>query len=345
MLHKIALIGFGNVAQGLIEILYNKVDSLRENLGLEIQIVAVSRRSGSLYQPDGLNLEALLNLAQTNGSLADYPDYDGLKRDWDSLKLIQESKADTIVELSYTNLDTGQPAIDYCKAAFATGKHVVSCNKGPVVLAYPELSQLAQHHGVQFFFEGTVMSGTPALRLPIVALPGNQILGIKGILNGTTNYILSEMENGLDYQTALKQAQDLGYAEADPTADVEGHDALGKVVILANVLLDAPLTSADVECQGISQLTAADIAAAKEQQKRWKLIGRIKREQGWLTATVKPEMLPLSDPLANVMGATNAITYDCDLMGPITLIGAGAGRVETGYSVLVDLINLAGGGR
>jgi homoserine dehydrogenase len=151
------------------------------------------------------------------------------------------------------------------------------------------------------------------------------------------------MEEGLSYEAALQQAQALGYAEADPTADVEGYDAMSKVVILANVVMDFPLTKTDVSCQGISQLTPADIERAKSEGKRWKLIGRIKKEEGRVVASVKPDAIPLTDPLAGVMGVTNAITYDCDLLGPITLVGAGAGSVQTGFAMLIDLINIARG--
>jgi homoserine dehydrogenase len=151
------------------------------------------------------------------------------------------------------------------------------------------------------------------------------------------------MEAGSSYETALKQAQELGYAEADPTADVEGYDTLSKVLILANVLLEIPLKKADVERQGINQLQSAQIEQARAEGKRWKLIGAVKREGGQVSASVKPEMIPLTDPLARVMGATNAITYETDLMGPVTLIGAGAGSVETGFSILSDLINIERG--
>jgi homoserine dehydrogenase len=214
-------------------------------------------------------------------------------------------------------------------------------NKGPVALAYAELAQLAEANGVRWGFEGTVMSGTPALRMPLTALAGNDVSEVRGIFNGTTNYILTKMEEGMSYADALTQAQELGYAEADPTADVEGHDALGKVVILANVIMNAPLTKDDVACQGISRLTLEDIDQAKAAGKRWKLIARCRKEDGGqVTASVGPEMVPLTDPLAGIMGATNAITYECDLAGPITLVGAGAGRVETGFSILIDLINI-----
>jgi homoserine dehydrogenase len=148
------------------------------------------------------------------------------------------------------------------------------------------------------------------------------------------------MEEGLSYAAALQQAQELGYAEADPTADVEGYDAAGKVVILANVIMNVPLSQAEVSCRGISHLTNADIQRAKAEGKRWKLIGRVKKEGGRAVASVQPEAIPLADPLAGVMGANNAITYVCDLMGPVTLIGAGAGSVQTGFALLIDLINI-----
>lgn len=342
MPHKVALIGFGTVGQGFAEILRDRGDLLRDNVGLDAQIVAVSTlHRGSLYHPGGLDVAQLLKVADDGGQLAAYPDAPGLERDWDNLKIIRDGNADSIVEISYTDIDTGQPALDHCRAAFANGKHVVMANKGPIALAYDELSALAEKNGVRWGFEGTVMSGTPALRLPLVTLAGNDISEIRGIFNGTTNFILTQMENNMGYTQALQQAQDLGYAEADPTADVEGYDALGKVVILANVIMGVPLTTDNIPCQGISQLTLEDVTQAKAASKRWKLLGRIKKEGNQVSASVAPEMVPLDDPLANVMGATNAITYDCDLAGPITLIGPGAGKTETGYSILIDLINIA----
>lgn len=344
MPHKLALIGFGTVGQGLAEILRDKGDFLRNSLGFEAQIVAVSDLlKGAVYHPDGLDVAGLLEVVQATGKLDDYPDSPGLERGWDSFKTIRQSNADSIVEVSYTDIKTGQPAIDHCRAALESGKNVVMSNKGPVALAYTELSALAKKNGVRWGFEGTVMSGTPAIRMPLTALSGNEISEVRGIFNGTTNYILTKMEEGLSYEAALKQAQQLGYAEADPTADVEGYDALGKVVILANVVMNVPLTKEEVPCRGISHLTTADVERAKAGGKRWKLIGRVKKEGDRVVASVGPEMVPLSDPLAGIMGATNAITYECDLAGPITLVGAGAGRTETGFSILIDLINIERG--
>jgi homoserine dehydrogenase len=342
--HKLALIGFGVVGQGLAQILHDKQETLRQNHGFEARIVAVSTLSkGSLFHPEGLDIPKLL-AAVKSGNLAHYPDLPGLERDWDNLKIIRESNADTVVEVSYTILTTGQPAIDHCRAAIESGKHLVTTNKGPVALAYHDLAALAKAKGVRFGIKGTVMSGTPAIRVPLATLAGNEISEVRGIFNGTTNYILTKMEEGMDYEAALRQAQELGYAEADPTADVEGHDAAGKVVILANVVMNAPLKLEEVDCQGISHLTSVHIQQARAEGKRWKLIGRVKKVNNRVIASVKPEAIPMTDPLAGVMGATNAITYECDLSGPVTLVGAGAGRGETGFAILIDLINIARGG-
>ncbi|MFC0560862.1 homoserine dehydrogenase [Halalkalibacter alkalisediminis] len=344
MTHKIALLGFGVVGQGLAEILQDKGESLSSELGFDAKIVAISDvMKGSLYHPEGLDISHLLQAVKETGKLDSYPEAPGLVRGWDSFQTIRESNADTIVEITFTDVKTGQPAIDHCKAAFERKKNVVMSNKGPVSLAYQELVELAKKNGVRWGFEGTVMSGTPALRMPLVSLAGNDISEIRGILNGTTNYILTKMEEGLSYKDALAEAQALGYAEADPTSDVEGYDAQYKATILTNVLMNIPMKREEVECEGISHLTQQDIQWAKSEGKRWKLIAKCKKDGDKVIAKVGPEAIPLTDPLAGVLGAQNAITYDCDLAGPITLIGAGAGRKETGFSILIDLINMSRG--
>ncbi|HNS00802.1 MAG TPA: homoserine dehydrogenase, partial [Anaerolineae bacterium] len=202
------------------------------------------------------------------------------------------------------------------------------------------LDELAAAQGVLFRFEGTVMSGTPAIRLARSALAGSQISQMQGILNGTTNYILTQMEGGQSYADSLAEAQRLGYAEADPTADVEGWDAAGKAVILANVLMGGDLRVADVDRTGISGLSLADVEAARAAGERWKLIARVWQEDNVARASVRPTRLPLSHPLAGVSGAVNACTYTTDLLGDVTLVGPGAGRLETGYAVLGDLLEI-----
>jgi len=336
-MQKIALIGFGNVGQGLAEILRTKKASLKRRQKYEFSVVAISDfKLGSVFDPKGIDLKRALDAVQKKGSLDAYK---GGTHGWDAIKTIRESGADVVVELAFTDLATGQPAIKHCREALKQGMSVVTSNKGPAALAYPSLSRLAKKQGAHFYIEGTVMSGTPVLNLGMNDLAGNEFKSISGILNGTTNYMLSEMEKGMSYEAVLKKAQDLGYAEADPTGDVEGIDAAGKVCILANMFMDAKITPADVKRRGITRLKPADIEMAKKGGKRWKLIGSVKRRKnGEVEASVKPVMLPLDDPLAGVMGPTNAVTFDTDLLGKVTVVGPGAGRVETGYSILVDLL-------
>ncbi|ATG75505.1 homoserine dehydrogenase [Zobellella denitrificans] len=341
MAHNVAILGFGVVGQGLAEILHDKAASLREGLGFDARIVAVSDlMKGSLYHPHGLDIPELLKAVRTTGSLDSYPDEPGLVRGRDSFDTIRESNADTVVELTYTDGKTGQPAIDHCRLAFECKKNVVMSNKGPVSLAYESLARMAEAHGVRWGFEGTVMSGTPALRMPLVALSGNDISEVRGILNGTTNFMLTRMAEGVGYDDALAEAQAKGYAEADPTSDVEGYDAQYKTAILANVVMGIPLKREDILCRGIRDISPEDIARASREGKIWKLLARCRREGGSVQASVGPVAIPLTDPLAGVGGALNAITYECDLAGPITLIGPGAGKTETGYSILIDLINI-----
>lgn len=342
MTHKLAFIGFGVVGQGLAEILRDKKEVLKQEEGFEPEIVAISDlMKGSIYHPDGLDIDTVFKVLQESGNLENYPLHSGLETGWDSLRTIRDSNADTIIEVSYTDVKTGQPAIDHCKAAFESGKNVVMTNKGPVALAYKELNELAQKHNVFWEFEGTVMSGTPALRMPIATLAGNEITEVRGILNGTTNFILTKMEDeGMSYEDALREAQELGYAEADPTSDVEGFDARYKIVILSNHVMKAPLKVDEVACRGIRELTLKDIEEAKAEGKRWKLLAKARMDGGKVLASIAPEKIDLLDPLASVSGATNAISYECDLLGTVTLSGAGAGKKETGFSLLIDLLTI-----
>jgi homoserine dehydrogenase len=340
MPHKLALIGFGTVGQGLCEILLSKNEQLKADLGFEWEVVAVcDMLKGSVYSPAGLNVEQLLSLAESGTTLEAY-EGDDVSKGWDALQTIRESNADIVCEMTYTDIKTGQPAVDHCRAAFETGKHVVTSNKGPAALKYGELSRLAQQNDVKFLIEGTVMSGTPVINLAHTTLAGNDITAIRGILNGTTNFILTNMEAGRSYDEVLDEAQKLGYAEADPTADVEGFDALAKVTILANVLMGEDLQPDDIPCQGITGITLDDIDKAREQGKRWKLIGEIRREGEKVVTSVAPAMVDLTHPLAGVSGAVNAVTFTTDLMGDVTINGAGAGRIETGFSILIDILEI-----
>ncbi len=334
--YRLALIGFGNVGQGFAQILRDEGADLAQQYGARFQIVAVSDLlKGSVHDPKGIDPAALLDAVAATGKLdrISAPD-----RAWNALQTIERSNADIVIELSYTDLKTGEPAISHLRRALELGKHVVTTNKGPIALKYPELKALAEKNKVEIGAEGTVMSGTPSLRLAQELLSAARIRKIQGIVNGTTNYILTQMEAGATYAAALKDAQAKGYAEADPAGDVEGYDAAVKVVIMANLLMDQSLTLADVDRQGITQLTPADISEAKAAGERWKLIGRVEAIGHKISASVKPTRLPVAHPLASVGGATNAITFSTDLLGDVTLVGPGAGRIETGYAIIGDLL-------
>jgi len=341
---KIVLIGFGTVAQGLCEILLSKADYLKSKYGFEASIVAISDvLKGAVYCENGLDIQQCLNLAKSNKSLEKYicaGSNCDCEKGWDSIRTIKETNADIICELAYTDVKTGEPAITHCKTAFENGKHVVTSNKGPAALQYSDLQRIAEKNKLKFMIEGTVMSGTPVLNLVNGPLAGCEITYIKGILNGTTNYMLSEMENGMTYDDVLKKAQELGYAEADPTGDVEGFDAMAKAIILSNVVMNAEISADDVDRKGITNITPEMISDAQKENSRWKLIGSIEKVKDGIKASVKPEKLPLSHPLANIMGATNALTFTTDLLGDVTIIGAGAGKIETGYAILTDILEI-----
>jgi homoserine dehydrogenase len=361
--YRLALIGFGTVGQGLAEILVQRRGRYRDEFGADFEIVAVSDiNRGSVYHPAGLDPELLLRNAD------DLERIDAPHKGWDSVKTIVETDADVVLEMAYTDLETGEPGFGHARAALASGKHIVMSNKGPVALRFPELLALAAEKGRAIGVEATVMSGTPTLALGTEMLKGAGVTRIEGILNGTTNYILTRMGEGLPYQDALAEAQQKGYAEADPTGDVEGVDAAGKVAILANLVMGLPLAIGDVERRGISHLTPEDVRRAKAEGRVWKLIGTIERsaqspargpeetsaatggpdgaerpKRGGATgyvARVAPEQVPLTHPLAGITGATNAVTFTTDYLGDVTLVGPGAGRLETGYAMIADLLKI-----
>ncbi|MDH3889581.1 MAG: homoserine dehydrogenase [candidate division Zixibacteria bacterium] len=335
---RLLFIGFGTVVQGLSELLAEKATELKQKHGLDLKVVGISDMlKGCVYAPDGIDLAQALEAAK-NGDLKQLPN----QFEADALAMIDAADADLMVEATYTDIKTGQPATSHIKAALAKGMHVTTTNKGPVALFLQELKKLADANGVKFLYEGTVISGTPLLNLIRETLAGSHISEIKGILNGTTNYILSQMEQGQPYDAVLKKAQELGYAEAVPDADVLGWDALAKITILANAVFGVDAKPDAFSCQGITEISNDAIAEAKANGKRFKLIGTLKRDGDSVVGSVAPVQMDLSHPLAGVMGATNAVTISTDTLGDVTIVGPGAGRVETGYSVLIDIISIGG---
>ena len=335
--YRLILVGFGSAGQGLAQILRDRSGWLLRRYGVDVQIVAVcTRNRGTVYNPEGLDPAALLDAVAQDGHLLNLPG----QRDWTPEDAIDQADADVLVELSTTDLTTGEPATGFIRLALANSLHVITANKGPIALHLTDIRRLAAEAQLYLGYEGTVMSGTPALRMGWSNLAGCELSEMRGIVNGTTNYILTQMEQGMSYADALAEAQRLGYAEADPTGDVEGFDAAAKAVILANVLMNARIDLADVERMGITTLTRDTIEAARASGDRWKLIARVWRDGGAVRASVQPTRLPATHPLAGVSGATNAITFTTDMLGDVTLIGPGAGGLATGFAVLSDLLEM-----
>lgn len=336
----LAFIGFGNVAQGLTQILREKEAEFASKYGIRFLITAITDPSkGNAFSPDGISPADLLAALDRPGKLRSLP---GDHPEWDAMEMIQNSPADVVVEMSVTNLETGEPATTYIAEALRRKKHVITTNKGPIALHYDELASIARLHDVQIGVEGTVMSGTPILRIGRELLAAAGIRRIQGILNGTTNYILTRMEEGLTYDQALAEAQAKGFAEADPTGDVEGYDAAAKVAILSRMALGAPLPYTSVERKGITAISAEDIARARAENKHWKLVASLELENGSVRGSVRPTCLPASHPLARVSGATNAVVFSSSFLGDMTVTGPGAGRVETGYAIIEDLFCIYG---
>ena len=336
--YRLAFIGFGVVGQGLAVLLKDKKEFLKQQFGLEYTVTAISDPvKGSVYQEQGIDLGKALALVEGDGNLNKYET--GVK-DWDSVKTIKDSNANIIVEVSPTNIENGEPGITHIREALAHKKHVITTNKGPIALFYGELIDLARKSNVGLKFEGTVLSGTPAINLSLDTLAGADVHEVKGIMNGTTNYMLTKMAEGQTYEAVLKEAQRLGYAETKPDADVKGWDAQAKAVILANVLMGGDLKPPDVPTKGITEITVDNIEAAKKDGKRYKLIGKAWKEEGKVKAQVSPEIVGADDFLYHVTGVTNALTFSTDVLGKVTIVGPGAGKKETGFSLLVDFINI-----
>ena len=330
MVYRICILGFGGVSQAAIKILHSK-PALAEKFSL----VAVSDQwKGSVFNADGLDWQALADLPSEQSVLASLPNGSAKA---DNQRLIASPDVDVLIETTFTNPVDGEPALSHCRQALQLGKHVITTNKGPVAFAGRELEALAAIQQRRFLYEGSVMSGTPTLNLIDSCLQGARITAFSGIMNGTCNYILSEMAKGLAFNQALSQAQALSFAENDPSADIEGFDVALKVMILANQVMQANINFDAISRCGISDITAADVAAANEQDSCWKLLGSYSPAEG---ASVKPVKLSQSHPLAGINGATNALLISTDHLGDICISGPGAGLKETGYSIITDLLSL-----
>ena len=338
--YNLAFLGFGNVGQALARLLLRKRDELQTQYNLTFIVTGIATgRHGMAIDPRGIDLERALTLLPAGGSL------DGLSAlpILPSLKdFIASCGASVAFECTPVNYATGQPAVDYLRAVLEHGMHAVSANKGPVVHAYRELTALARARGVKYTFESAVMDGAPIFSLFRETLPAVSLRGFRGILNSTTNLILTRMEAGESFDQAVAYAQSIGIAETDPSGDVDGWDAAVKVAALATVLMDAPLKPQEIERTGIRGITQAEIARAREAGKRWKLVCTARREGERVIGRVAPEMVGADSTLYGVGGTSSVVQFETDVLPGLSIVETDPSPETTAYGMLADFLNAVG---
>jgi len=338
--YKLALLGFGSVGQALAELLLRKKSELRAKYQIAFTVSAIGTHShGRAIDFNGIDLKSALDTIRAGGSLDTLSAVPAPENGED---FVRQSGADVLFENTPVNYQTGQPAIAHLRAALDSGQHAITANKGPVVHAYRQLTDLAAAHGRKFYFESAVMDGAPIFSLYRATLPAANLQAFRGVLNSTTNLILSRMEQQQEtFDEAVAYAQSIGIAESDPSGDVDGWDAAVKVAALVTVMMDIPLTPQQVERQGIRQITTAEIARAQAEGKRWKLICSARRTKEGVQAEVSPQLVAPSSPLYNVMGTSSSVQLESDVLGLLSVIEENPGPHTTAYGLLADFINAA----
>lgn len=342
----LAFIGFGHVGRRFARLLEERRVQLASEYDLTWRLLGIAtRRHGTAIDPVGLPPSRAADLRDAGESLATLDRAGDSPRDTPAfiarvLALDRGPAPPPLVFFETTVLDihAGQPAIDHVRLALAGGAHVVTTNKGPVAFAYRALRELARARGVHFLFEGAVMDGIPVFNLVRETLPAVRVTRVRGVVNSTTNFILTAMEAGRSFDEALRAMQVAGIAEADPSLDVDGWDAAAKVAALANVWLDADLTPHAVERVGIRQLAPEAVRTARADGRRVKLVASARRDAGRVVARVRPEVLEPGDPLAVVDGPANMLILDTDLAGRVAIGELSADLTQTAYALLSDLI-------
>ena len=325
---KAFICGFGTIGQSVARVIKEKQEFFKERYGEPLIIVGALDSRSFVTDPEGLDADVLLESKKTKGTVGDKV-YREIKDALDSIDF------DILIEVTSTDINTGGVGLDNIKYALKHDKDVVTANKGPLALRYKELMTLADEHNRYLLFEGTVGGAMPIINLNKYDLAGQKIKSIRGIFNGTCNYILTKMDSGQPFEQALKEAQQQGYAETDPTNDVEGYDSACKVVILANSIFGRNVTFKDVDITGITTINSDAIALAKSNDMVIRLIGEVSANK----LEVAPRLIPRGHPLS-LPGTLNTAEIITEYAGPITVSGIGAGGIETASAILSDLIDI-----
>jgi len=340
----LALIGFGHVGRRFALLLQELKPAL-DARGLEVTVVGIATgRHGAIFDRAGLDAVQAAQRVAGGGLVGPGSASRSAHDVIDQLGSL-DTEARVMVETTPLDVQSGEPAISHIRAAFAAGAHVISANKGPVAHAYRALAAEGRAAGLQFLFEGAVMDGIPIINLVRETMPGVTIRSFRGVVNSTTNHILTAMERGEAFDAALARMQAAGVAEADPSLDVDGWDAAAKVAALANVWMDAGITPQDVQREGISAADAARVLGAVAEGRRVKLVGRAARIEYGVTASVQLETLDASDPLGSLEGQANALEIDTDILGRVVVTQRDGGLEKTAYALFADLMTIARGPR
>jgi homoserine dehydrogenase len=321
-------VGFGEVARAFLRMLISKETELRRKYDVRWRLTGVaSRRISWISDPDGLN-----PLAALGGHFTNEKPIARNVREW-----LEHAKADVLFEVTSLNAPTGQPAIEHLTAALESGAHAITANKGPIVHAYRELTALAKEKKRQFLFESTVMDGIPLFSLFSRGLPATELLGFTGVLNSTSNVVLTEVERGRSFDDAVRRAQSMGITESDPSQDLDGWDSAVKVAAIATVLMGIPMHINQVQRTGIRQLTEEKVRSVRAAGMRYKLVCRAERRGDGVDGRVAPELLLISDPMAGLEGTSSAIRFDLDAFA-LTLMEHNPGLEATAYGLLADFL-------
>jgi homoserine dehydrogenase len=341
--YPLALLGFGNVGQAFARLLLETENTLQEEKGITFRVVGIATgKHGRAVDPEGIDLTEALAVHQSGGSL----DILSKFKAEDSLAFIQRCPADILFESTPVNYQNGQPALEYLRTALEKGIHVITANKGPVAHGYRELSDLARAHQRCFLFEATVLDGAPVFSMARCGLPASGIRGFQGILNSTTNLILTRMEKGESQAEAIRHAKSMGIAETDPSGDLDGWDAAVKLAILVNVIMGIPLPLEEVHRSGIRDITLGDIEKAREEGKRWKLVcsaQRSRERNQKVTAEVRPQLVGPSSPLYHVSGTSTILQMESNTLGSFSLLEENPTPRTTAYGFLADFLNTVKG--
>lgn len=341
---KIAVVGYGGVGKALIRLLEEKQELL-EKEGLFLQVNYVIDYYGGIYHKAGIDLKKLIGFTQTEKDITKFQDGGSPNITLDTA--ISNGDIDLAVIITPTNKETGEPGLSFLRKLLSNGIHAVTSDKGPVLIAYRELNRIAKEKGVQLGIGCTTGGALPSVNAGMMDLAGARIQSIEGILNGTTNFILKEMEDsGQSYENALKKAQECGIAETDPTLDVEGWDTATKLLILTNVLMGLDQTLSDVTVEGITELTPEQIALAGSEGKKYKLVGQTQVDaSGNVTMSVSLQKLGSEHLLYGVEGKNKAVRYTSDSLGDLVVMGGASGVTPAAASILRDIVNIHRGCR